>query len=143
MIADRWLGQRYSVIIGGVIMAVGRIHADGAAAVLRRSAAADRRQRLLQAEHLDPGRQPLQARRRRIDRAYSIFYVGINVGAFFSPLICGSAREGSRLRLPWGFFAAGIGMVIGLIIYMFALAHAAARIASARLQAPEPKRKSR
>ncbi len=55
----------------------------------------------------------------RIDRAFSIFYVGINVGAFFSPLICGSLGEG--VGYHWGFFAAGIGMVIGQITYLFAL----------------------
>ena len=55
----------------------------------------------------------------RIDRAFSIFYVGINVGAFFSPLIAGSLGE--NVGWHWGFFAAGVGMVIGLLIYLFAL----------------------
>ncbi len=55
----------------------------------------------------------------RIDRAFSIFYVGINVGAFFSPLVCGTLGE--EVGYHWGFFAAGVGMVIGLFTYMFAL----------------------
>ncbi len=55
----------------------------------------------------------------RIDRAYSIFYVGINVGAFFSPLVCGTLGE--DVGYQWGFFAAGVGMLIGQLIYLFAL----------------------
>ncbi|MGC8660129.1 MAG: peptide MFS transporter [Desulfomonilaceae bacterium] len=53
----------------------------------------------------------------RLDRAFSIFYVGINVGAFFSPLVCGSLGE--LYGWSYGFEAAGVGMVIGLIIYLF------------------------
>jgi len=55
----------------------------------------------------------------RIDRAYSIFYVGINVGAFFSPLICGTLGE--NVGYQWGFFAAGMGMLIGAFTYLLAL----------------------
>src|SRR4029077_14644564 len=57
----------------------------------------------------------------RIDRAYSIFYVGINIGAFFSPLVCGTLAEDPAWGYKWGFFAAGVGMVIGQLIYVFAL----------------------
>jgi proton-dependent oligopeptide transporter, POT family len=42
---------------------------------------------------------------RRIDSAFTIFYMGINLGAFFSPLVCGS------MDFKWGFLAAGIGML--------------------------------
>src|SRR3984885_4134149 len=90
LIADRWIGQRYSVIIGGVIMAAGEFT-------------------LMVPQFLFIGLLLLivgngffkpnistqvgslyKSGDARIDRAYSIFYVGINVGAFFSPLICGS-----------------------------------------------------
>ena len=54
----------------------------------------------------------------RRDRAYSIFYVGINVGAFFSPLICGTLGE--LYGWHYGFAAAGVGMTIGLLIYLWA-----------------------
>jgi POT family proton-dependent oligopeptide transporter len=56
---------------------------------------------------------------RRRDRAYSIFYVGINIGAFLAPLICGSLGE--ELGWHYGFAAAGIGMTIALLIYIRAL----------------------
>lgn len=51
----------------------------------------------------------------RRDAGFSIFYVGINLGAFISPLVCGYLGQ----RVDWhvGFAAAGVGMVIGLIQY--------------------------
>jgi POT family proton-dependent oligopeptide transporter len=52
----------------------------------------------------------------RRDRAFSIFYVGINIGAFFSPLVCGTLGEAYGWH--YGFAAAGIGMLIGTIIYV-------------------------
>ena len=45
---------------------------------------------------------------RRRDRAYSIFYVGINLGAFLAPLVCGTLGE--ELGWHYGFAAAGVGM---------------------------------
>ena len=52
----------------------------------------------------------------RRDRAYSIFYVGINLGGFLAPLICGTLGE--EWGWHYGFGAAGVGMVIGLLIYL-------------------------
>jgi POT family proton-dependent oligopeptide transporter len=49
---------------------------------------------------------------RRIDSAFTIFYMGINLGAFFSPLVCGS------MDFKWGFLMACIGMVISLICFV-------------------------
>ena len=51
----------------------------------------------------------------RRDRAYSIFYVGINVGAFLAPLVCGTLGE--ELGWHYGFAAAGVGMTIALAVY--------------------------
>ena len=52
----------------------------------------------------------------RRDRAFLIFYMGINLGAFFSPLVCGTLGEEAGWH--YGFAAAGIGMLIGLLIYL-------------------------
>jgi POT family proton-dependent oligopeptide transporter len=60
-------------------------------------------------------------RDRRRDRAFSIFYVGINLGAFLAPLVCGTLGE--ELGWHYGFMAAGIGMTIGLVIYLAATPH--------------------
>ena len=61
----------------------------------------------------------------RRDRAFSIFYVGINLGAFLAPLVCGTLGE--ELGWHYGFAAAGVGMMIGLAIYLYATRAAAAR----------------
>ena len=52
----------------------------------------------------------------RRDRAFSIFYVGINLGAFLAPLVCGYLGE--RWGWHYGFGAAGVGMVLGLCVYL-------------------------
>src|SRR4029450_6430025 len=51
----------------------------------------------------------------RRDAAFSIYYMGINIGGFFGPLICGYLGESINWHL--GFSAAGVGMVAGLIQY--------------------------
>src|SRR5436190_20263240 len=49
----------------------------------------------------------------RRDAAFSIFYMGINVGALIAPLVTGYLGE--RVGWHWGFGAAGIGMIIGVL----------------------------
>ncbi len=51
----------------------------------------------------------------RRDAGYSIFYMGINTGAFVAPLVCGYL--GQRVNWHLGFAAAGVGMVLGLVQY--------------------------
>ena len=48
--------------------------------------------------------------------AYNFYYVGINLGGFLAPLVCGTLGE--LYGWHWGFDAAGIGMVSGLVIYI-------------------------
>ena len=57
------------------------------------------------------------------DAAYTIFYMGINLGAFFSPLICGWLRENMNqgMGYHWGFAAAGVGMLIGALTYVLGI----------------------
>ena len=52
----------------------------------------------------------------RRDAGYSIFYMGINTGAFVAPLVCGYL--GQRVNWHLGFAAAGVGMVLGLVQYV-------------------------
>jgi POT family proton-dependent oligopeptide transporter len=52
----------------------------------------------------------------RRDRAYSVFYVGVNVGAFLAPLVCGTL--GQVVGWHYGFGAAGVGMLLGLGFYL-------------------------
>jgi len=57
----------------------------------------------------------------RRDAGYSIFYMGINTGAFIAPLVCGYLGQ----RVDWhvGFGAAGVGMTVGLIQYTLGRRH--------------------
>jgi POT family proton-dependent oligopeptide transporter len=52
----------------------------------------------------------------RRDAGFSIFYMGINLGAFLAPLVCGYL--GQRVSWHAGFAAAGVGMTIGVVQYM-------------------------
>ncbi len=118
LLADRVLGQRRTVILGAALMAIGHF--------------------MMAFEHLfllaltvlilgngcfkpnistQVGALYAPGDRRR-DRAFSIFYVGINLGAFFSPLVCGTLGE--EIGWHYGFAAAGVGMTIGLVIYLLA-----------------------
>ncbi len=51
----------------------------------------------------------------RKDGAFTIFYMGVNIGAFLAPLTCGYLGE--QIDWFWGFSAAGLGMLIGLIVF--------------------------
>ena len=121
LIADRWIGQRYSVIIGGLTMAAAeftlmepRLFFIGLLLLIVGNGFFKPNISTQVGGLYKPGDS-------RIDRAYSIFYVGINVGAFFSPLICGSLAEDPAYGFKWGFFAAGVGMILGQIVYLLAL----------------------
>jgi len=110
------LGQRRTVIIGGVLMAIGHFMMTSEALFLPALLML-----ILGVGTIKPnistqvGRlyAPRDARRLR---AYSIFYVGINLGAFLAPLVCGTLGE--EVGWHYGFGAAGVGMVIGLCIYL-------------------------
>src|SRR5665647_1722322 len=118
MIADRVLGQRRTVILGAALMAVGHFLMAFehlfllALLTLILGNGAFKPNISTQVGHLyAPGD-------RRRDRAFSIFYVGINLGAFLAPLVCGTLGE--ELGWHYGFAAAGVGMTTSLVIYLFA-----------------------
>jgi POT family proton-dependent oligopeptide transporter len=118
LLADRVLGQRRTVILGAALMAIGHFMMAFehlflfALAVLILGNGAFKPNISTQVGALyAPGD-------RRRDRAFSIFYVGINLGAFLAPLVCGTLGE--ELGWHYGFAAAGVGMTTGLIIYLFA-----------------------
>ncbi|OQW40026.1 MAG: peptide ABC transporter [Proteobacteria bacterium SG_bin4] len=52
---------------------------------------------------------------KRVDAAFTIFYMGINLGAFFAPLVCGGFGDtGNPADFKWGFLAASVGMIISI-----------------------------
>jgi POT family proton-dependent oligopeptide transporter len=104
--ADRVLGQRRMVIIGATLMAAGHFMMAFeplfllALTTLILANGAFKPNIVTQVGGLyAPGDH-------RRDRAYSIFYVGINVGAFLAPLVCGTLAE--QLGWHYGFLAAGV-----------------------------------
>lgn len=118
-IADRFIGQRKAVTIGGVLMMLGHflMAAPGHVAFYAALALLILGNGMFKPNistmvgglyaHGDPRR----------DGAFTIFYMGINIGAFFSPLVCGTLGE--KFGWHWGFGAAGVGMGLGLIAYMW------------------------
>jgi POT family proton-dependent oligopeptide transporter len=116
LIADRLLGQRRTVIIGGVLMAIGHFMMAFEAMfliallMLILGIGAFKPNISTQVGALYP---PGDHRR---DRGYSIFYVGINIGAFLAPLVCGSLAV--EYGWHYGFGAAGVGMLVSLGIYL-------------------------
>ncbi len=57
----------------------------------------------------------------RKDGAYTLFYMGINIGAFLAPLTCGYL--GQRVGWHYGFFAAGLGMLLGMVVFFLNFKH--------------------
>ena len=116
VIADRYLGKRKAVIIGASIMAVG--HFMMAFEVLFYVALGT----IALGNGLFLPSLPSQINdlyKRDDPRrgwAYNVYYVGINIGGFLAPLICGTLGE--VYGWHYGFGAAGIGMVVGLLIYL-------------------------
>ena len=119
LLADRVLGQRRTVVIGALLMAIGHFLMAVeqlllfALLVLILGSGAFKPNISTQVGWLYP---PGDQRR---DRAYSIFYVGINVGAFLAPLVAGTLGETAGWH--YGFAAAGVGMLIGLAVYLYAM----------------------
>jgi POT family proton-dependent oligopeptide transporter len=116
MLADRVLGQRRTVVLGAAVMALGHFMMAFeslfllALLTLIIGNGAFKPNTSTQVGGLyGPGDS-------RRDRAYSIFYVGINIGAFLSPLVCGALGE--FWGWHYGFAAAGVGMTIGLVTYL-------------------------
>src|SRR5262245_33079890 len=117
LIADRLLGQRRTVLIGGVLMAIGHFlmafEAMFLFALLALILGIGAFKPNISAQVGDlyaPGDH-------RRDRAYSIFYVGINIGAFAAPLVCGALAV--HYGWHYGFGAAGVGMLVSLAIYLY------------------------
>jgi POT family proton-dependent oligopeptide transporter len=117
MLADRLLGARKAVIIGGVVMALGHL------AMAFESLLFPALGLLIVGNgFFKPNISTIvgglyaQGDPRR-DGGFTIFYMGINLGAFFSPLVCGALGEG--LGWHYGFSAAGVGMVIGLGVFLW------------------------
>jgi POT family proton-dependent oligopeptide transporter len=116
-VADSLLGQRKTAMIGIIMMASGHFMMASEALIfpaltlLIFGGGFFKTNTSAQAGMLY---QPGDARR---DRAYSIFYVGVNLGAFIAPLVAGTLGE--TVGWHYGFGAAGVGMLVALVIYIW------------------------
>ncbi|TNE48778.1 MAG: MFS transporter [Bacteroidetes bacterium] len=134
-VADRYWGNQRSIIAGGILMAIGQFFMFGSASMYQNVGMATA---LLWAGliFLIIGNgffkpnissmigQMYTEKDKRRDAAYTIFYMGINLGAFLAPLVCGFlgnryAADGTPLPeyFKWGFLAAGIGMILGTLLF--------------------------
>ncbi len=145
-IADRYWGNRRSIIVGAIFMAVGQFLMFASACVVRQSIfsphgaidpTVDNSLSLLLmftglaalifgngffkaniSTMVGDLYSPTDKRR---DGAFTIFYMGINMGALLAPLICGYVGTGDWSQpslFRWGFFSAGCGMLVSLIIFV-------------------------
>jgi POT family proton-dependent oligopeptide transporter len=119
-IADRYLGYQRSILIGGALMAAGMFmllipdlqwFLVGLAVIVAGTGLFKPNISTMVGALYRPG----DARR---DSGFTIFYMGINAGAFFAPIICASVI-GARFGNQYGFLAAGIGMILGVLVFQF------------------------
>jgi POT family proton-dependent oligopeptide transporter len=117
-VADRLIGQRRAVLYGGIVIAAGHFSMAfpslttfylGLTLIVLGTGLLKGNAAVIVGGLYGP-----QDHRR--DAGFSIYYMGINLGAFIAPLVCGYL--GQRVNWHFGFAAAGIGMVFGLVQYV-------------------------
>jgi POT family proton-dependent oligopeptide transporter len=127
--ADRYWGNRRAILVGGILMAVGHFCMFLSASNYDNLAFAQP-MLFLGLGFLIMGNgffkpnistmvgQLYPAGDKRIDAAFTIFYMGINLGAFLAPLVCGwFGDSGNAADFKWGFLAACIGMIISILSF--------------------------
>jgi POT family proton-dependent oligopeptide transporter len=117
-IADRFIGQRRAVLYGGILIACGHFSMAvpllatfyfGLFLIVIGTGLLKGNVSVIVGYLYTP-------EDKRRDAGFSLFYMGINMGAFFSPLVCGYLGQNVNWHL--GFASAGVGMVFGLIQYV-------------------------
>jgi len=115
-IADRWLGKRRAVTIGAVVMAAGHFMMAFEPLFYPALATIALGNGLFLPTLPSQINDLYQAGDPRRPWAYNVYYVGVNVGAFLAPLVCGFLGE--TYGWHYGFAAAGVGMLAGLAVYL-------------------------
>jgi POT family proton-dependent oligopeptide transporter len=135
LLADRYLGMRKAVVLGGVLLVLGHLGMafEGQQAQIINGEVV-RDESALQIFYLSlaliimgvgflkPNISTIVGRLYppndpRLDSGFTIFYAGINVGALFASIVC--AFLGETYGWKYGFGAAGIGMIAGLILFLW------------------------
>jgi len=143
-LADRVLGQRRAVLFGGILIAAGHFTLalqslvtfyTGLALIVAGTGLLKPNISAMVGQMYAPDDD-------RRDAGFTFFYMGINFGALLGPLACGYLGE--KIEWHYGFGAAGVGMVLGLIIYtLFGRVLGHAGLAPARTEDPEDIRRTR
>ncbi len=129
-IADRYWGMRRSILWGAILMLLGQLFMffsalyyesgeaahwlmyTGLASLIFGNGFFKPNITTMVGSLYEPGDK-------RLDSAYTIFYMGVNVGAFIAPLIAGYLGDtGNPADFKWGFLAAAIGMFMSLILFI-------------------------
>jgi POT family proton-dependent oligopeptide transporter len=133
-VADRFWGNRRSILAGGLLMAVGQFCMFLSGSFYQDQETAQAWMFIALAflilgnGFFKPNISTMVGQLyprgdRRIDAAFTIFYMGINLGAFLAPLVCGALGDRSSNGQPlpeyfrWGFLAACIGMLISVVLF--------------------------
>lgn len=118
LLADRRLGTHRSLLIGGSVIACGHfvLMFDSLATLYLGLSLVVIGTGFFKSNVSTMVGQLFQQGDQRRDAAFTIFYMGINLGAFIGPLVCGWLRV--NFDWSWAFGAAGFGMVLGLIQYI-------------------------
>jgi POT family proton-dependent oligopeptide transporter len=128
--ADRYWGNRKSIIVGGFLMAIGQFFMFLAGTFYTQAEFAAMLMfvglgfLILGNGFFKPNistmvGQLYPAGDKRVDSAFTIFYMGINLGAFIAPLLCGYLGDtGNPADFRWGFLAACLGMCLSLVAFI-------------------------
>ncbi|MHC4089997.1 MAG: peptide MFS transporter [Planctomycetota bacterium] len=135
IVADKWIGARWSVVIGGVIIAMGHFllalepmpfFYSGLGCLIVGTG-------FLKPNISTQVGALYRSDDERRDSAFTLFYMGINTGALLGPIVCGLLQV--TYGYHYGFAAAGVGMVFGLIVYIAGMGKVVRR--EARIKAEE------
>jgi POT family proton-dependent oligopeptide transporter len=119
-LTDRWLGTHRAIIVGSVFISAGHFTLAvpskitffvGLSLIVIGTGFHKPIISTMVGQLFQPGDK-------RRDGAFTIFYMGINIGGLLGPLVCGGLAESNRFGWHWGFASAGVGMVLGTIVYM-------------------------
>jgi POT family proton-dependent oligopeptide transporter len=134
-LSDRYWGNRKSILIGGLVMALGQFTMFFSGSMLQTPETSKMMMYLglvlliFGNGFFKPNISTMVGQLypkgdKRVDSAFTIFYMGINLGAFFAPLVCGGLGQhydaaGNSIAgdFKWGFMAAGVGMVVSTITF--------------------------
>ncbi|WP_295121713.1 peptide MFS transporter [uncultured Chitinophaga sp.] len=131
-VADRYWGNRRSIITGGLLMALGEFLLFGCASIYASNPQLASLLFFSGLGFMISGNgffkpnissmvgQLYPANDRRIDAAYTIFYMGINVGGALGPALCGGLGDtGNPADFKWAFLCAGIGMLLSVVVFQW------------------------